>query len=164
MEKIISNFFENLSLWMMILIIVLGLLVKTKQKKISERFLSLFLAFIPGVCGLQGFIMHAFFSDFTARTIGWPTGNPFQYEVSIANLCISVLGFTGAFTKNSGFRAASAIAFGVWYFGDGVGHIIQVSTHHNMSPGNAGSILYTDIFLPLVGVFLLIWTQKQKKS
>jgi hypothetical protein len=149
---------------MMILVIILGLLVKTKQKILPERFLSLFLGLVAGVCSLEGFIMHAFFSDFTARAIGWPAGNPFQYEVSIANLTISVLGFTGAFIRNSGFRAASVIAFSIWLFGDGVGHLIQISTHHNMSPGNAGSILYTDIFLPLIGLSLLIWAQKQKKA
>jgi len=39
--------------------------------------------------------------------------------------------------------------------GAGIGHIYQIATTHNMAPGNAGTILYTDFLVPAVGIALL---------
>ena len=39
-----------------------------------------------------GFVMHVFFADEVAASIGWAAGNPFQMEVGFANLAIGVIG------------------------------------------------------------------------
>ncbi len=36
------------------------------------------------------------------------------------------------------------------------GHIYQIVTAHNFAPGNAGAVLWTDIFIPVIG-FALLW-------
>ncbi len=49
-----------------------------------------------GVSGFKGifggFVMHNFFADEMARSIGWPVGNPFQIEVAFFNLAVGILG------------------------------------------------------------------------
>ena len=49
------------------------------------------LVFLVGVPGIVGFSGHVFNADQVAESIGWPKGNPFQYEVGIANLSYGVL-------------------------------------------------------------------------
>src|SRR5262249_51982096 len=41
----------------------------------------------------MGFIPRVFFPDQTARSIGWPTGSPFQFEVGLHDGAWGVLGF-----------------------------------------------------------------------
>src|SRR5829696_6339528 len=45
-----------------------------------------------GIGGVIAFLSHTLLADQTARAIGWPTGNPFQSEVAVANLVVGVLG------------------------------------------------------------------------
>ncbi len=44
----------------------------------------------------------------------------------------------------------------MFLWGAAAGHIYQMLTADNFAPGNAGSVLYTDIFLPVIG-FALLW-------
>ncbi|MHB9111813.1 MAG: DUF6790 family protein [Thermoleophilia bacterium] len=36
--------------------------------------------------GVWSFMGHAFFAEETAGLIGWPAGNPFQFEIAVTNL------------------------------------------------------------------------------
>ena len=62
----------------------------------SEGWQQVFLANgLLYLVGIQGFIYaggHLFFPDPIAESIGWPKGNPFQWEVGLANLSYGVLG------------------------------------------------------------------------
>src|SRR5919202_5940180 len=58
----------------------------------SGMFLAWFLVVWVGLGGLLTFMSHTLLADQTARMIGWPTGNPFQTEVAVANLSVAVLG------------------------------------------------------------------------
>jgi hypothetical protein len=94
-------------------------------------------------------------ADQTARAIGWPTGNPFQSEVAVANLVVGVLGILCYWIRGD-FWLATVIATSVWLLGDAVVHIYHIVVNHNYHPGNAGLPFYFDILLPLLLIVLLI--------
>ena len=107
-----------------------------------------------GVAGLYGFIMHAFFSNFTAATIGWQN-SPFQFEVAVANLGFGLVALL-AYRATYGFRLANVIGITCWLWGDAVGHIYQIITQHNLAIGNAGSWFWMDIILPLILIICIV--------
>jgi hypothetical protein len=57
-------------------------------------FLLSFLVISIGIASLIGFVVHIFFADQTAASIGWAAGSPFQREIGFANLALGVLGIT----------------------------------------------------------------------
>ncbi|HET6374638.1 MAG TPA: DUF6790 family protein, partial [Methylocella sp.] len=99
------------------------------------------------------FVCHVFFGEMAAAFIGW-ADSPFQYEVGVASLGYSVLGFLAAW-RGFDLRLGAVIAFSIFTLGAAAGHIYQIVTAQNFAPGNAGVILYTDIFIPLFGLALL---------
>lgn len=123
-------------------------------RRIAEIFLLWFLVIFVGIGGVFGFIGHTVFADIAAASIGWPTGNPFQTEVAIANLAIGVLGIL-CFWFRSEFWTATVIGNAVWQLGDAVGHIHQIVVADNWSPNNAGAALYADIAIPIILIALL---------
>ncbi|MGZ7188690.1 MAG: DUF6790 family protein [Halobacteriota archaeon] len=124
--------------------------------RIVESFLLWFLVIVVGFGSLYAFVGHAFVADDVARSIGWPSGSPFQFEVALHNLAIGVLGVL-CFWLRSDFWSATVIAFAVFGLGAAYGHIRDMRLHRNYAPGNAGPILYiSDILLPLLLVVLLV--------
>jgi hypothetical protein len=111
--------------------------------------------FEVGVSGIVSFLAHAFNADKIARYIGWPAGNPFQYEVACANLSYGILGILCIWLRGS-FWVATAIACSVFLLGAGIGHIRDIIKNKNFAPGNAGFPLYSDFIKPLVIWALLI--------
>lgn len=99
-----------------------------------------------GIIGASGHILNA---DVIAESIGWPTGNPFQTEVGIANLAFGILGILCYF-KRDGFWLATILGEFVFFVGAGILHIYQVYIYGNYAPNNAGLILYFDIIYPVV--------------
>ena len=93
---------------------------------------------------------------FTAAYIGW-ADSPFQFEVGTASLGFAVVGFLAAF-RSFDLRLAAVLGSAVFLLGAAAGHAYQMVTAHNFAPGNAGTIFYTDIAVPLVGLVLL-WLQ-----
>ena len=83
-----------------------------RSSRRRERRLEIFLLYLFGIgvagSGIGGFFGHAFISDSVAESIGWPTGNPFQLEVGVANLAVSILGIV-AMGRRDGFREATVI-------------------------------------------------------
>ncbi len=61
-------------------------------KRLAEILLLWFLVINTGLGGLYAFMGHTFAANEVAESIGWPTGNPFQTEVAVANLAIGTLG------------------------------------------------------------------------
>jgi hypothetical protein len=118
-----------------------------------EKLLAWYLFFPIGVAFLYTAIMHTFFADFTAAFIGWAP-SPFQFEVGMASLGFSIVGFL-AFRGTLGLRAAAVIAPAVFLLGAAAGHVVQMVRAANFAPGNAGSIFYTDILVPVIGLVLL---------
>lgn len=125
------------------------------MRRVAEVFLLWLLVVGVGVVGVVAFFAHTVLADQTARSIGWPEGNPFQTEVAMANLATAVLGIL-CFWIRGNFWTATVIATSVWLLGDAVVHVVQIVNRGNYSPGNAGIPLYIDILFPLILIGLFI--------
>jgi hypothetical protein len=121
---------------------------------VAEELLAYFVLFSIGIGYLYNFVLHAFFGEMIARFIGW-ADSPFQLEVAFASLGFAAVGFF-AFKNSFGVRVAAILGPSMFLWGAAAGHIYQMITADNFAPGNAGSVLYTDIFLPVIG-FALVW-------
>jgi 4-amino-4-deoxy-L-arabinose transferase-like glycosyltransferase len=120
-------------------IIAAGHLGLDRSSRPRERRLEIFLLYLFGVgvagSGIGGFFGHVFLSDTVAESIGWPTGNPFQLEVGVANLAVGILGIV-AMSRRDGFREATVIAATVFGVGATVVHGMDVIESGNLAPGN----------------------------
>ena len=123
--------------------------------RVAEVLLLWLLVINVGVGGVFGFIGHTVFADRAAASIGWPAGNPFQFEVAVANLAIGVLAILCYWFRDQ-FWLATVIGNAVWQLGDAVGHIRQIIIANNWSPNNAGPALWADIAVPIILIALLL--------
>ncbi len=80
---------------------------------------------ITGFSQISNFVLHAFFGEMVARSIGWPTGSLFQLEVAGANLAIGLLGFLGFWRMD--FWLPYLIAKAVFGWTAGVAHVIDLT-------------------------------------
>ena len=125
---------------------------------IVDALLRWYLFFSIGAGMFYNFVMHVFFGEMAARFIGW-ADSPFQTEVGLASLGFSVVGFLG---WRGGMEARVAAVAGPACFlvGAGIGHLVQIARTHNLAPGNAGIVLYTDFLLPAFGIVLLVLSRR----
>jgi hypothetical protein len=123
---------------------------------IVERLISWHVFFAIGAAYFYNFICHVFFGKMAASFIGWAQ-SPFQFEVGMASLGFAVVAFLAAF-KSFDLRLAAIVGPALFSLGAAVGHVHQMVTAHDFSPGNAGVVFYMDIIVPLVGLVLL-WLQ-----
>ncbi len=96
---------------------------------------------------------HFFFPAATAAQIGFPPGNPFQWEVACANLAFAVLGI-GCFWA-PGLWAGTVVGYLVYFWGCGIGHIDQY-LHGDTAPYNWGPIVPVVFVVPAVLAVLLV--------
>ncbi len=155
---------SNFSLSCLVLgLLVASVLVARKPRPLSraevgDAFLSLYCLLPVGVGMLYNFVMHVFFSAMIAEFIGWPD-SPFQYEVGYASLGFGVVGLL-AFRGGSGLRVAAVVGPACFLLGAAGGHVYQMVHANNFSPGNAGSVFWTDIFIPLLGFLFLYMSRR----
>lgn len=155
-EVLLSNFTVTL--------FVLGLLtagvgiwrIRRRQGRVRAhdvwgRLLDHFLLLSIGVGYLYNFVMHSVFGDVTAEIIGWAQ-SPFQLEVAFASLGFAAVAFL-AFPRrqHAVVKLAALLGPALFLWGAAGGHLFQLATTGDAAAGNAGSILYTDILLPLIG-------------
>jgi len=144
-----------------VLIIVGALLhlALSKRPRTSARIVEVLLLYClvigVGVSGAMAVYAHTARAAETAESIGWPPGNPFQFEIAMTSLALAVLGFLCIWLRGN-FWVATVIATSVFLLGAAYGHIQQILVARNYAPGNAGPVLYYDILLPLVMIALLI--------
>ncbi|MGA3293614.1 MAG: DUF6790 family protein [Candidatus Acidiferrales bacterium] len=140
--------------------LILGLfhLAIQKQPQATQRIADVLLlylfAFPIGLGGLVGFIGHTMRAGPVAASIGWPPGNPFQYEVAVANLAFGILGILCLWFRD-GFWTATAIGWSVFMLGAAGVHLHQIHIGQPYAPENAGAILYFNILAPAVVLALL---------
>ena len=117
-------------------------------------FLNWFLFFAIGVTYVFNGIMHTVFGDMSAALIGWEN-NGFQAEVGFASIGVGIVGFM-AFPRRMPFSLKLAALVGPTCFlwGAAGAHIADIIATGNVSPNNAGVILYTDILIPIIGLTL----------
>ena len=141
-----------------ILMVVLPLLhlainkVPRTPRRVVHILLLYALVFGVGVIGLPlGFIPHVFFADETARSIGWPTGSPFQFEVGLHDGAWGVLGFLCIWIGGL-FWLATGLGFALFMLGASYGHVREMVIEANYAPYNFFTA-FTDGF---IGVWLLV--------
>ena len=128
---------------------------------IVEELLAYFILFSIAISFFYNFVFHVFFGELAAGYIGW-ADSPFQAEVGYASLGYAAVGLL-AFKGNCCVRFAAILGPALFLWGAAVGHIHQIIAAGNYAPGNAGVMLYTDIFLPVIG-FGLLWLKRRARS
>ena len=126
------------------------------DRRLVEIFLMYFLVIFVGVTGLMGFVGHTFMSERIARSIGWPAGSPFQFEVAVADFAFGILGIMCIWFRGS-FWTAAGIGSSIFFLGAAYGHAKQILVYKDMAPYNAGTVFYIgDILVPLIVISLVI--------
>ncbi len=97
---------------------------------------------------------HIFFGDAIAAQIGWQKGSPFQFEVGMAALAMSVLGLLTPY-QGYEFQLATVLVAGIYLWGCAAGHIFHMIKNKNFAPGNAGYVFWWDILYPAFLAVLL---------
>ena len=148
--------------------VVAGLhIYRDKQSRTGRRIAELILLWLlvinTGFGGIYAFMGHAFAANEVAESIGWPTGNPFQTEVAVANLAIGALGILCYWIRGN-FWTATVIATSIWLLGAAAIHVKEMVEASNYNPGNAGIIFYMDVIGPLLLIILLIYTSLYKSA
>jgi hypothetical protein len=159
MDDVIHFVLSNFTLTLLIL----GVLASTVSllrmprpltaRALVEALFSYFVLFSIAISNLYNFVAHVFLGEAAARFIGW-ADSPFQREVGFASLGFAIVGLL-AFRGSFDMRTAAVIGPACFLLGAAGGHIIEIIRAHNLAPGNAGMILYTNILLPLIGFTLL---------
>ena len=121
-----------------------------------ERVLHLLLLYAlvldVGVIGLIfGFIPHVFFPDQTAERIGWPAGNPFQFEVGVHDGAWGVLGFLCIWIGGL-FWLATGLGWSLFILGATYIHIVKVVREEDYAPYN----FFTAFSDGFVAIWLLL--------
>ncbi len=117
------------------------------RERIAEILLLYLLSILVGVGGLFAFLWHTLRAPLTAQFVGWPPGNPFQYEVAVANLAFGILGILCIWKRGS-FWSATAIGWSVFLLGAAGVHLHEIRAGQPYAPGNAAPVLFLDIALP----------------
>lgn len=121
---------------------------KNRTRALDLEVVLMFSIGIIGFNGMANFVLHAFFGEAIAESIGWPAGNLFQLEVAGANLAIGLLGFLGFWRRD--FWLPFLITKAVFSWTAGTAHVIDLIGRRNVAVGNAGPILYLDFLLPVI--------------
>ena len=120
--------------------------------------IELLLMYSMGIAGFRGifsgFVIHLFFADQVAESIGWAAGSPFQTEVAFANLAVGVLGAATFWRRD--FWLPFLIVSSIVGWGAGFTHVLDIVRTGNHAPNNAGPILYTDFLMPLARIVLYV--------
>lgn len=118
--------------------------------------LNWFLLAGIGITYVYNGIMHTVFGDLSAELIGWEN-NGFQAEVGYASLGMGILGIFASLKRmpfSTKFAALIVPACFLW--GAASAHIIDIIQTGNMASHNAGTVLYTDLLIPIIGFGLWI--------
>ncbi len=134
-------------------------LQRDKRPRTTARVFELLVLYqlvLPvGVGSTTAALLHMFAPDQTARSIGWATGSPFQYENAFGDLGYGVLGILCIWMRGK-FWDATVIMSSISLIGDGFLHIYELVVHNNHAVNNAGPILYTDTLGPLLLIALFV--------
>jgi hypothetical protein len=128
---------------------------RSSTTAIARTYLLYLLFIYVGLMGLLTAYAHVFRPEQTSASIGWST-SPYEYEVGMADLTVGVLGILCLWIRGN-FWLATAIANAVWFLGDAIGHIRQITLNNNHAPNNSGIFLVAEIITPLVMLALALY-------
>ena len=119
----------------------------------EQRMLENALLWLVGVQMLIVGSGHIFMPDRIAASIGWPKGNPFQFEVGLAGISYGVLGVLAS-SYGHQWWLATIVAYSIFMLGAAAGHVRELVLRGNRAPGNAGVMLVLDIAVPILLIVL----------
>lgn len=157
MYALVALILGNFSLSMLVLALMISFInVRLSPMTPKAEILFRWLVVLPlGVTAFYAFIMHGFFAELTATTIGWRY-SPFQFEVAMANLGFGVIALL-SFKASFGFRLATVIGNTCWLWGDSLGYVYQIMSHyHRFNFATTGAWFYVDVCLPLLLMACLV--------
>ncbi|CEL24052.1 putative membrane protein [Methanobacterium formicicum] len=143
---------------------IIHLFVSKKPRslnRITELLLLWYLGVGIGVGSLFSGLVQVISPEIVAQSTGWGY-SPFLREVGFANISYGILGLLAVRFRN--FWAPAIIAYAVFMWGAAAGHIYEIQQNVNLSVGNAGTVLYLDILMPLFLIILLLVYQKTLKK
>lgn len=145
-----SFIFNNFPLLMCILAILFALIVPAK---FNQRFFSCMLFFVIGIVGIWDFAQHnSYLQQITPHPIGWEH-NSLELPFAMANLALGVAGIIASFA-NWSYRASVVTIASIWLLGNAAFQIDQMIYAQNFNLNN-GSILLTNLLIPLILIILL---------
>ena len=124
-----------------------------KKELTKNRVLEVLLLWFLG--GLAQIVS----PEIVAQSVGWPN-SPFLREVGFANISYGILGILSI--KYRSFWAPTIIAYAVFMWGAAISHIHNIQQTGNLASGNAGTVLYLDILMPIIFILLLFTYNKTK--
>lgn len=153
-EKIRNHFALFFLVIALLCAVVTIILFKTG---IPETILAYILLINIGFQGILAGFMHWYgpTADRIAEKIGWLPKSPFQKEVAAADAAFGVLGILSFFIRDN-FLVATVIGASIMFFLMGIGHMLDIRKSKNISPYNAGYVVYFDLLLPVVMIVLLV--------
>ena len=165
MNHLVRLIFGHIDLSTALIALLCGALQVRRSWNVSRwsEATLLWIAFwVMGLGGLYGFAMHIAFGQFIAEQIGWPN-SPFQNEVAFANLTIGILGLSSFWRRSRDYLVASIVAYASWFFAVGLGHVYSLVVQSNDAPSNVGTILFTDLLMPIL-VVILLWLSREERT
>jgi hypothetical protein len=130
------------------------------QAAVADKLLSDYVLYALGFMSLFNCVVHTVFAQTSAAFIGW-ANSPFQYEVGYASLGFGVAAIV-AHRSNLTARFIAVLGPSLFLWGAAAGHVRNLLATHNLSPGNAGVVLWTDILLPVIGFGLVYFCHTQR--
>jgi hypothetical protein len=132
---------------------------------IVGTYLIYFLFIYVGLMGLFTAYFHVFEPGRASASIGWAP-SPFEYEVGMADLTMGVLGVLCIVFRRE-FWLATVIGNAVWFLGDAVGHVREMTLHNNHAENNAGIFLVFEFAVPILMLGLVLYhrhlTRKEQR-
>jgi hypothetical protein len=167
MKELISFLLKNFSLTFLSLGLLVSLLTLSAQPRpmskarAADKLLSDYLLYAVGIMNLYNCVVHTIFAETSAAFIGW-ANSPFQYEVGYASLGFGIAAIV-AHRSNFTARLVAVLGPALFLWCAAAGHIYEILKTKNLSPGNAGVVLWTDIFIPVVGFAFLYFYYSQHR-
>jgi predicted membrane protein len=148
-------------------VFVLGLIIAGLQvwrlhrprtaAEVSGIFLRSYLLWAVGIGQILNFVMHSFFGDYAARTIGWAQ-SPFQLELAFSSLGLGVAAIVlHGRTRELISQLTPVLMFAIFGYGAAGGHIYQQLVHHDHAVNNGGLLLAMDVVIPTIGLLFVLW-------
>ena len=151
---VLMNFTATFTVVGLVIAVVIIAVRKRKGYDLWVTLLNWFLLVGIGITYIYNGIMHTVCGDLSASLIGWEN-NGFQAEVGYASLGMGIVGVIAASKRlpmSAKFLALVVPACFLW--GAAATHIVDIVQNGNYSSHNAGTVLYTDIIIPVVGFAL----------
>ena len=131
---------------------------------VSGILLNSYVFWAIGIAQTINFVMHSFFGDYAAKTIGWAQ-SPFQLELAFTSLGMGVAAIILHGVRSQlRAKAALVIATAIFAYGAAGGHIYQMIANRDFAANNSGLLLAMDIVIPTVGLALVIWHGLVRRS